>query len=317
MTKPASRKKYLVIIAVALLGAYTNMHAANWFNVFFNLFSSQPTQQTTYAHSNVNNADMLSEQQAIEYVHNIIASIGHALRPSIPGYELDNLKHTILRIVRSSSHVYKWTAAGKRYKKDMIDQYINSAMLEDIEKRSYEYAYQQTNNQTIASRISESMRNNALADIQKYNTLNGQALAPYFGDRLKQSIRSAINHYDVPSQYDYSNYNSQPTPAYAPNDYTYPQPSAPPADPDDYAPTAPSSTIMNDPANYDTTLYPSDECAVCYDELSPANRIFMHPCGHDMCKTCAREWFFSTNKATCPHCRTNVDKTKLQREVYS
>ena len=59
-------------------------------------------------------------------------------------------------------------------------------------------------------------------------------------------------------------------------------------------------------------LYPSEDCCVCYDSFHAVDRIFLMPCGHDICPDCAREWFFDQRKNTCPQCRATVDMHDLR-----
>jgi len=64
--------------------------------------------------------------------------------------------------------------------------------------------------------------------------------------------------------------------------------------------------------------YPSQECCICLEEFSPdRQRVFLEPCGHDMCKSCAEVNFFRQNNKTCPQCRTRVNRDKLRQEVFA
>ncbi len=204
--------------------------------------------------------------------------------------------------MRSSAPQFH-TPYGKRYSKDVIDQYISSAILEYIEDTSYRYALKQTNNSTVARKIAESMRNNALARIQKYGFLDAESLAPFVGSALKRAVREAINRYDVPHQHDYrpSDYNNRP-PAYNPE---YQEPKPAPAYSPDYQ---------------EEKLYPSEACCTCLESFDSVSRVFLKPCGHDICKDCAYQWFFVPNRndnKTCPQCRSSVNLDKLSMDVAS
>lgn len=61
--------------------------------------------------------------------------------------------------------------------------------------------------------------------------------------------------------------------------------------------------------------YPSEDCCICYDTLTPASRVFLSPCGHDLCASCARDMFVIRNNDKCPLCRTVISKTKLQTSL--
>jgi hypothetical protein len=52
--------------------------------------------------------------------------------------------------------------------------------------------------------------------------------------------------------------------------------------------------------------FPSEECCICYNELAEVGRIFLHPCGHDLCLRCARDLASRSSEMTCPQCRALV-----------
>jgi hypothetical protein len=215
------------------------------------------------------------------------------------------LKNLILNNVLYSSYVYTWTTSGKYYSKDLIDQYISSAILEYIEDTSYNYAYKKTGDSRIAHKIADSMRNNALARMQRYGALDAESLAPFVGRALKRAVDDYLNQwqynvlYQAPShQYQSFNYES--------TSYTQP-----PAQSPEY--------------EEEQKFYPSDTCCVCLESFDENNnnsvsRVFLQPCGHDMCKSCAYQWFFVPNRndaKTCPQCRGKVNLDKLSTDVAS
>lgn len=67
--------------------------------------------------------------------------------------------------------------------------------------------------------------------------------------------------------------------------------------------------------------YESESCCVCLENFDKINetsveRVIIRPCGHDICKNCARELFFGVTKAkTCPTCRATVDLDRLQMDL--
>lgn len=88
----------------------------------------------------------------------------------------------------------------------------------------------------------------------------------------------------------------------------------------DYELHSSSSTTVSDYApSYDHPLYPSQDCPVCFEPFGSdhVERIFLTPCGHDICKECARQWFFeASNRSSCPQCRATVDRKVLERALY-
>ena len=65
-------------------------------------------------------------------------------------------------------------------------------------------------------------------------------------------------------------------------------------------------------------LYPTEACVSCLEDFDQQaiEQIFLIPCGHDICKNCAHNWFFWQNKDTCPLCRAQVDKQRLSEIVH-
>jgi hypothetical protein len=69
------------------------------------------------------------------------------------------------------------------------------------------------------------------------------------------------------------------------------------------------------PTTAPITTYPSDSCIVCMEDFYQVTRVFLKPCGHDMCVNCAERWFFTENKSTCPLCRAKIDKKALRQSI--
>lgn len=61
--------------------------------------------------------------------------------------------------------------------------------------------------------------------------------------------------------------------------------------------------------------YPSLSCCICMEDFTDVPRIYMTPCGHDICVNCAERWFFTENKNSCPICRQKVDKKALRLAI--
>ncbi len=63
--------------------------------------------------------------------------------------------------------------------------------------------------------------------------------------------------------------------------------------------------------NYYTSL----NCCICLEDFGDVPRIYMAPCGHDICVGCAERWFFTQSKNSCPLCRQTVDKKALRLAI--
>lgn len=288
-------KKYcLGLLSIAFASSLTI--CSGWKNTLLNLYN----QSERLHHASYYSARQgLTERQAKNYIEQCVAALDYALRPHIKDRELYKLKNLILNSVLTNPRVYTWTSHGKLYDKDILDQYISSALLEYIENKSYAYAYKKTHDSTIARKVSESMRNNALARIQRYGALDAESLVPFVGRSLKRAVDDYINQW---------HYNSL---------YQSPQQSS------NYETVA----IVYPPEYYEEQekFYPSDTCCVCLESFDVNNnngvdRIFLQPCGHDMCKSCAYQWFFVPNRndtKTCPQCRSKVNLDKLSIDVAS
>ena len=62
--------------------------------------------------------------------------------------------------------------------------------------------------------------------------------------------------------------------------------------------------------------YASLSCCICMEDFDDVPRIYMVPCGHDICVGCAERWFFTENKSSCPLCRQKIDKKALQLAIH-
>jgi|GEM_PF-1334612 len=277
---------------------------ADWWNNFVDAVNNIPIQTpTTYSTSGYSaeqSSSTMSENKARDYINQIIQSLDHALRPTMKINKVNLFCKRIHREVLECRSCYSWTPYGKRYKKDMIDQFISSAILELIEDSAYDYAYKKSRDSSIARRISESMRNNALARIMQNGTLNFERLTEFVGKALKRAVRDAMNRIDVP-------YSTSYTPTYN-NSYNRPTPSAPSYEEVYYATPAPQ---------YAFDVYPSDDCCCCLDSFDTVERIFIKPCGHDICKSCAMQWFFGGGNRSCPQCRAVVDRDYISVMIAS
>lgn len=280
-------KRRALLSLVLLLSSQSLLHA-NIFNDIASWFSSNSSQSTSGAQTPLGEYNM-TLSQARSYVAQYLASIDRGLRPHAYERDMQWLKDQVYTAIRESSFVYKWIGNYKWYSRDKINQIVLSNLLDLIKNNTYSYAVEQSNNRTVSQKIAESMRNNALAIVQKHTALDIQSLRPFFGENLKRRIRQELLHFDVPYQADYGMpYNEEPI----------------------------SYTEQPHAAHY----YPSEACCVCLEKFDVVERVFLKPCGHDMCKICAIEWFYEYNAdhtKTCPICRSwvNLDQLGVDLEI--
>src|ERR1700733_604 len=55
------------------------------------------------------------------------------------------------------------------------------------------------------------------------------------------------------------------------------------------------------------------DCPICLEKYSDVIRINIHPCGHNMCEGCSKE--YAKNYSTCSICRQWYDKARLEKEL--
>ena len=64
-----------------------------------------------------------------------------------------------------------------------------------------------------------------------------------------------------------------------------------------------------------------DGCPVCFEEWEDKDgnkniiAFRIPPCGHEICTTCARRWFFHQTKKSCPLCRGKVDVSVVDEQI--
>lgn len=310
--------------ALLLLAPAVQISADSWFNQFLNsaLAYIPPVPQPA-SYQPAPSYPVFTQQEMRSYVDQEIEALDSALRSRMSSSDLKALKAAILSSIQQAQYAYQsntgYGASNKVYKKDIIDQFIASAILEYIEKTAFNITYSRSNNRDLAQRISESMRNNALAIIAQNSVIDYERLAPFVGFALDRAINDQIS---ASYNQSYSSYTpakpSKPSSSYAPAKPSAPaKPAAPvkPSKPVYQAPTAmpkPSAPPLEA-----QKLYTSTECVVCLEEFGGSvKRLYLKPCGHDICKQCAFDWFFGSNqKRTCPQCRANVNLDALQNDI--
>lgn len=219
-----------------------------------------------------------TEREATDYIAQSINALERALETYMRRTDLTTLKHAIQNSVRNAHYAYQ--NGTRRISKDIIDQVIASAVLEYIEKAAYDYAYNSTKDSSASRRISESMRNNALALIAQKNVVDFELLVPFVGFALEKAINDKIQ-YAAPV--------AQATPA----------------------------SKSTEQSVQVEKQYKSSECCICLEDFDEdVKRVYLSPCGHDMCTNCAYDWFFGIiQKTTCPQCRGSVNLNKLQETI--
>ena len=227
----------------------------------------------------------LSRRQLDEYLDNYFVSLGYELYPNITQEELTSMKSAVTNTIQYASNCYIWVSGVRFYDKDKIDSFILDAMVNSIEQSSYTIAYNQSYNSTLATKASQSIRKSVTSYIQQQSFLDPQKLKQYFGYSLTQMVRERINQIDMPYQQPYT----------PPVVYNTPKPSAPP-------------------------LYESASCCICMESFSSkCQRIYLKPCGHDICDSCALNWFFPSDMPdrtrTCPQCRGSVNFDALYNSL--
>jgi len=271
--KPMKRLSLLPIyILLATSMSTRSIQAESFFEAlanFFNAIVENASPKTDPKYS-------LTRNQVENYIDLYVTSIHYTLRPDINTTDITKIKNKITYGINNASNLYIWIQGVRWFNKDMIDEIMLSAIIEHIEESSYAYALRQTNSASIASKISASIRNNALAIIQKTSTLEPEKLRPFFGTKLESTVQQALYHAG----------------------YSY--------------------VITPNPTISPAQIYPSELCCICLELFSSrVERVFLYPCGHDMCKVCAIEYFFENNgnKKNCPLCRSIVNLEKLFEDL--
>lgn len=280
----------------------TTLEAKGFFDAladFFHTLSQDnpPQQNTKYT---------LSRKQAENYIDMYIASLNNELRPNASDYDIQKIREKTYNAFNQSSTIYIWISGIRMYNKDMIDQFLLSAIIEMVESNTYNYAYSQTSNSATASKVTQIIRTQLMKLIERKRILDAYDLRPFFGYSLNQTIIREINNVSQQSYY--------------PTGSSYYQ----------YGTTGATGRTGNSGATGGRTgrtgstnsnsTYASQSCCICFDNFGGATeRLFLKPCGHDMCKMCALDYFFPNNlldqTRTCPICRSWVNLEELYNDI--
>jgi len=83
-----------------------------------------------------------------------------------------------------------------------------------------------------------------------------------------------------------------------------------------------SNTITDTKSDSDSTISLfTEECIICYEELSKGKTIILDCCNKKIHKKCIAQWISTPNRdIKCPNCQINLSNTivkKAQDEIYS
>ncbi len=282
---------YLIIFISMNTIISTTAQAKGFFDVLSDFFdglaqNTQPQPNKTYT---------LSHKQAQNYIDLYIASLNNGLRPNASDSDIQNIRNKTYTAFNQSSTIFIWISGIRMYNKDMIDQFLLSAIIETVESNTYNYAYDLTKNTHAASKITQTMRTKLMKLIERKQVLDSQELRPFFGHPLYQMIRTEIAN--IPYQYNNAGISSG-YPSY--NNY--------------------GLSGHTGSSNQTSSTYASRACCICFDNFGGATeRLFLKPCGHDICTMCALDYFFPNNlpdqTKKCPICRAWVNLEELYNDV--
>lgn len=225
----------------------------------------------------------LSARQVQEYLDNYFATLEYGLYPAATHSDISAIRAITANKIETDRSIYIWVSGVRFYNKDMIDQYSLEAIVEYIENSSYNLAYNQVFNGATANKVSLSIKASAQATINNMSYLDLSQIQKFFGAALSQLVRQRINQIDTPYQ--------------------------------------PSYTPQAQPTTNSQSLYPSTSCCICLEDFGAVTnkRIYLKPCGHDICKLCALNYFFPADMPDrtrkCPHCRSNVNFDALFNDL--
>ncbi len=63
--------------------------------------------------------------------------------------------------------------------------------------------------------------------------------------------------------------------------------------------------------------YDEKKCRICFNRFNSSRPwIYISPCGHDICTTCADTYFIRQDKVRCPACNQFVDTYQIRMNLY-
>jgi hypothetical protein len=281
-----------VVIFVGM-SSINSTSQAGFFDALTNFLNS-------FTHQNTQNNYTLTITQAQNYIDLSLASLNTGLRPNASDYDIQAIRNKTYGAFNQSSTVYAWIQGTKMYSRDMIDQIILSAIIEVVESNTYNYAYDQTRNSTVASKVTQTIRTRLMRIMEKTAVINEQEIRQFFGYSLQQMVRHEITYgMQGHGTYGYSGTTgSTGSTGFSGR-------------------TGSTGSTGSGARHHNHPTYPSESCCVCFDDFDgvTTERLFLKPCGHDICLTCALDYFFPHNKADttkkCPICSSWVNLEEI------
>jgi len=142
-----------------------------------------------------------------------------------------------------------------------------------LSKRSYEYALKKTGNPVIADMVKRIISSELIDKIES----NRESLAVYIGKDREIKVDGIINQI-----IDKENYTRNP----------------------------PKQGALTQKQKKSFTMYPSNRCVRCLKSFRQVKRVYLYPCGHDMCQDC-----FKTYHTKCPICRKQIEQGVPEGQV--
>ncbi len=224
----------------------------------------------------------IKRDAARKYIHTLVDALIDTR--TLSHWERETIKHSIADTLTSnalSNALYELFGGEQIFDNYAIMRGTYKELKNIIVQHAQDRVSKITYDQRMQRDIVHAIEHEVSVLLDRSQELGYGALSTYFGYSLDEKMNAYRNRFT----------------------YQAPRPSAPPAYDDEpyYEEPGPAQ------------IYTSDECMVCYDDLGQNNRIYLSPCGHDMCKHCAQTWFLQQDKDTCPKCRALVYKVYLRK----
>lgn len=232
---------------------------------------------TCYMQAHTIYTEMLDCTQIRNYVTNLVDTLvsdGGSSENCIARREI--IEHVYKRVTTAQSFselvcYIPITRASSYVEKQTIDGIINYCS-----RKSGIMAYSRTCNIHIANRIQARIEQEMKNMYANADTLLSGTFAPFVGTALREKVYQLCNQFDTP----------------------YQRPAQP------------------QPAVQQPVLYTEKECRVCMEPFSnTVIRMYVMPCGHDICTECARKHFVEYKHDACPACRQTVNRTDLEQKL--
>lgn len=179
------QNKFLILSLILITSTTTYICGeTSWFNWFWEndlVYTSDEYDD----YDDTFTGTEFSWNQTKKYILARLSSFKKAAKQYIPKRLLQKLEDNTLQAIKA-------TSTGPSYKKDIIEQFILGAMIDFIEQVSFDYAMKKLDNRVAATKIADSMRNNAMAKISKNPQLDLKEVAPFVGSSLRQAVKNYL-----------------------------------------------------------------------------------------------------------------------------